>query len=350
MKLNKIRIYSLIMATLLTGCSQYEIPDDEINSSSANDSMQPLVSDTSLDQTITTTTHIKYGFGFTEESIEIENGRLTLTPSIIGDSASTNLGLLVFIDGIPIKYTDRNSDTRTFMANYDTVPNEETFITLDAEAAVDVSLDEHYIAVCTMLCPNFYPNVDKPHFGNYHSLLGMQEKLSIEGLNYIPADDLKITKIENTMLTDEHKKWLYRFCSGDGDVDNEKNNFNAFELEQIGNDRNNSKFFLAENESSVKLKFSACSSEPYVVDIRVSFYVNHEQVKFNGDMEYLDYTKEGRKFSEAEITIDNVKVGDVIYCIGIPLNGEDMHLKNTASYIVLGENDKILPNDNKAKQ
>lgn len=58
-------------------------------------------------------------------------------------------------------------------------------------------------------------------------------------------------------------------------------------------------------------------------DYRVSFYKNHELVKFNGKYDNLDVTAEGGKITEVNISIDDVSAGDFMYCVAVPL--ESVH-------------------------
>ena len=91
---------------------------------------------------------------------------------------------------------------------------------------------------------------------------------------------------------------------------------------------------MSENESSIKLHFAAFTTDSRVEMRRVTFFVNHEPVKFNGDYEYLDYTMEGEKITEMDIEIENVKVGDFIYCISVPFSSDGIEHKCNSKMIV----------------
>lgn len=72
-------------------------------------------------------------------------------------------------------------------------------------------------------------------------------------------------------------------------------------------------------------------------DYRIAFFVNHEPVKFNGDYEYLDVKIEGMKITETEIEIENIKVGDFVYCIAVPLLSEEVAYKSASKLVIKEE-------------
>ncbi len=52
-------------------------------------------------------------------------------------------------------------------------------------------------------------------------------------------------------------------------------------------------------------------------------------IKFNGGDEYIDLTLMDKYLNTAEIIIDNVKEGDFIYCVAVPLDTKVNVLKMT---------------------
>lgn len=343
----------IILGILCTGCSRSEILDSKVNSSFVEDPMKQSETNSKSEQSSsdqyvhsTPSMRIRYGTNFTNEDIHNGDGKLILTPRLLGDTESTNVGYFIFIDGILQEYS-ADSSNKTYMSKYDTIPDGETALEFAVDGVIDGENADHYLNIVSMLCPDFSPNSEHPQFGFYHNVLSVgSEKILTNDLNCIYNKELKIMRIENTMLNREQKE---RFCQGD--IDNEDSFIYGFELAQREIDSKNSRYYLPANESSLTLTFDACSSEPYLVDYRVTFFKNHMPCKFNGDRDFLDFTMEGRKISETQITIDDIEVGDVIYCIAVPL-GDEVYCQvlKSASCLVIGENDKILPGDNNASR
>lgn len=95
-----------------------------------------------------------------------------------------------------------------------------------------------------------------------------------------------------------------------------------------------STFALKSGENCLTAILCAYSTMPDVQDYRVTVFVNHKPVKINGDYDCVDVTMEGGKISKTEITLENIKVGDFVYCIAAPLTEGEVAMKSTSKMVI----------------
>ncbi len=343
MKKSKFIVLILVGLLLLSGCSEPDIPNSGSAFSEVSDPMD--ASDISDDKAGTGSHKtITFGFGFNEENIEYENGKLVLMPILKGADESTTAGFLVFIDGILQEYSVSDSTSKSYVSTFDTIPNGEETIKLTIDAAkADDSLEEHIICVCSMLCPDFIPTAEHPQFGFYHSILvAKPNMLPIDNIETAIFHKTKAIRVENAVLTKAQKDKYSQ-----GEDENHEPILSAFELiQKEGTGIKSDSYVLKNGESSLNLLFATCTSDPYAANYRVSFYKNHLPCKFNGDKDFLEITMEGGKITEADITLEDVKEGDVVYCIATPL-GDDITcgVYKSKSCLVVGADGGSAPNE-----
>ena len=117
--------------------------------------------------------------------------------------------------------------------------------------------------------------------------------VSQSGLNY--AENVKIIQAEVPVLPDDKNIIGGLEANGDG-LNNGELKLNLTKYDPY-------------SEAGAEHKF------------RVSFYVNNEFTKFNGDCDYLDLTEIGGKMTRQEITISGLNAGDILYAVIVPLDG-----------------------------
>lgn len=335
MKTGKILIGLLAGALLLTGCAKQEIPEDNSDA----DSIYSEISDP-MNVPEENNSHkvpsITYGAEFNAERVSLSDGKLVVKPKLMGGSSDTHIGIMIFVDGVLQKYSVENSDENNFMSMFDIKAESEKEYSLNVSAKVDDELDNHYISMATMLAPEYTATADNPNFGFYHKILGL---MSISAPNEIKtvlsSEKHEILKAENSVLTQKQREKF-----GLDDEMFQQNSTTQFNLLQSDNPLE-MKYVLPAGKNKLKLNFSALSTVSKVQDFRIMFFVNHEPVKFNGTKEYLDTTVEGDKITEQEIEIDDVKIGDFVYCIAVPLASNENTFKSESKLIV-GENDQSL--------
>ncbi len=342
MKFKKLSIAFLAGILLLTGCSRQELPGDlPIGSSSRSEIADPLEEpvDNSEDSAQLKLPASGCNYSFDPDKISISEDGLIISPTIKGHGSDTNIGIVVFIDGVRQKYSVGDSAEKSYMANFDIKAGSEQTFDLKVDAVLDGSLDKHLISMGVIMVPDFVSTAEDPTFGMYHNMLstGVFE-LPEEVKDAFPNKNYNVLKTENSLLT---QKQIDKFRIEIGDV-NENGICEDVYLLQ-GDDRLEDRYTMPEGENKIKLHFSAYTTQHTLVQQRVTFYVNHEAVKFNGGYDHLDFTAEGEKITELDVELDNVKQGDFIYCITVPLSSEGWILDKTRSCLIIPENQGDKP-------
>ncbi len=322
--MKKIKGISILIALvtamgLISGCSDQEIPsgnNSALIGDSVDDPMKTPISSGTATGEGKEPVSFAYSFSFGEDDFKINNNELVLSPVLTGDSrGSVNVGLRVFVDGIPQYYTDDASSETTDMMRFDTIVNTKKAYELTVDAVIDPDLTQHTIAVAGLAYPDYYPK-ENTNFGNYHKMLSsLTSNLPTENADFSTANNIKILSLENLVMLQEQKEG-FGINDTDGVMDIVLNQngaaVNTYEIK----------------DNTLTLSFNAYSTAATVVPYRVSFYKNHKQIKFNDGYDYIDLSLEGGKMSQADIKISDVKSGDFIYCIAAPLINREILLKS----------------------
>ena len=323
------RLSALLLSTVLlvSGCSKAE-PDSIPSGTTSNISSEisdPMKQPTYSSSEIPPAT--SYGFNFGTKDIDYGSEELILSPMLMGGDTPTRVGFMVFIDGIPQKYCSENSSEYSYISGFDIEENSEKTHELTVDAMVDNDMSEHIISVSTILAPDFVPPLETPTFGNYHRILrNKSKKLSDEITGIAAADEYKALKAENRVLTNEEK--------GEYGLGEEYGTGYAIECDLQQFKRLESTFALKSGENCLTATLCAYSTMPDVQDYRVTVFVNHKPVKINGDCDCVDVKMEGGKISKTEITLENIKVGDIVYCIAAPLTEGEVAMKSSSKMVI----------------
>lgn len=331
MKFKRLSVLLLSTVLLVSGCSK-TVPDNIPNGTTSNGSSEisdPMKQPTGSSSEIPPAT--SYGFNFGNEDIDYKDGKLTLSPMLMGGETPTKVGFMVFVDGIPQKYCSEISPEYSYISSFDVEENSERTHKLTVDAMVDNDMSEHIISVSTILVPEFVPPLETPTFGNYHRILrNMSKKLSDEITDIATTNEYKVLKAENRVLTNEEKEeyGLSEEYAAGYTVECDLQQFKRLEKT----------FTLKSDENSLAATLCAYSTQADVLDYRVTVFVNNKPVKINGNYDFIDVKMEGGKISKTEITIENIKEGDFVYCLAAPLVEGEMAIKS-ASKMVIREND-----------
>lgn len=322
--MKKIKGISILIALvtamgLISGCSDEKIPNGNNSASIIDDPMNTPISSGIETGEGKEPVSFAYSLSFDEDHFKINNNELILSPVLTGDNrGSVNVGLRVFIDGMPQYYADDASSESTDMMQFDTIVNTEKTYELTVDTVIDHNLSQHTIAVAGLVYPDYYPK-ENTSFGNYHKILSsLTSNLPTENAGFSTADDIKILNLENSVMSQEQKEGFgINDTSGVMDIELNQNGIgvNTYEIK----------------DNSLTLSFNAYSTAATVIPYRVSFYKNHKQVKFNDGYDYIDLSLEGGKMSQADIKISDVKSGDFIYCIAAPLINREVMLKSRST-------------------
>lgn len=284
---------------------------------------------------------LNYGWGINIENVEhlnYENNNLVVPIKVENLGTEFEVGFLIYADGILQQYSSNVSEEKSNMQIL-TVHDgtkadvEESFEFYLNELNVSDNNDEHKISVISIVNPLYQPEA--------YTILGANH--SGTGINPIPVitdSDVSVLdfgisdKYESHIITDDE---IRRFW-----IDTEsKYTYVKMFLCPENSDNSPDWILPASTDGTQHLKFYMYSQNAGIVDYRVSFYKNNELIKFNSGDEYIDLTLKDKYLNTAEITVDNVKEGDYIYCIAVPLNASTNALK--MSDILFISEEEMLP-------
>lgn len=269
---------------------------------------------------------VSYGFGLRGNEAEFTSKNSLQIPMLLkGDNTSADIGVMVYVDGILQEFSTENSAEYSVMGKFVTPENAEKTVPINVNARFDKVLKTHSINGISILYPDFYPQSDNPFFGNNHKgLSGSCTYFSTNDEEISFADGLQIYEAESPTVISSDKKEQYNI---------RENAWDTINILQSENDSHT--FVIDESNGRLDLTFSLFSMASGITDYRVSFYKNHELVKFNGKYDYLDVTAEGGKITEVNIALDNISVGDFVYCVAVPL-------KSTHEYVYPIKTDSVM--------
>lgn len=255
--------------------------------------------------------HLRYGFGLHGENAEFsENNIMNVPLWLSGDETSVNVGIRFFIDGILQDYSVNDLNNTSSFNKFDTEVNKDVTYQLKTNAKFDKNLERHSISGISILNPDYHPENGEWFFANNHKgLANVTNYISLNDSITSFADDIIITKADSFSSFTSEQKEKYNIRENMSDT--------VFLLQS---ENNTNKYTLNKTEDKLDLSFAFVAMQKGITDYRISFYKNHELVKFNGNNDYIDVKAEGGKILETDITIDDVSIGDFLYCICVPIN------------------------------
>lgn len=342
MKINKI-IAIITAALLFSGCSGRENVLDNQSGGSGDPGnsvpgfssvADPMKAPSKNDgQQIPST-----GYAFNCD-FSTEDGKLIFSPTLTGTGSDTRIGIMVFVDGILQKYSVDNSSESKYMSIFEIKGESEEKYKLYLDTKVDETRSEHIISYVTMLAPDYVPPEETPRFGFYHRSLHHNSVTAPDGLTPATSETPDILKADNAVFT--QKQLEFYQLENEGEMSGYTFGFGLLQSDELYE----TSYKLDAGKSELELQFYAYTTEKAVHDYRVTFFKNHEPVKFNGSYEYLDFTLEGNKITECKISIPEVKPGDFIYYIATPLEA-NAACNKSESKMVLSANGTFDGNQN----
>lgn len=325
MKTYKFFLVTAIIAlgAVLSGCDKGGAPSLEDGNSIISNPFEESIGG---DLTSESSSHdVSYGFGLHSDEAEFTENLLKIPMLLKGAESSVNVGVMVYVDGILQEYSAEQSGNNSVMNRFSTTVNEDKTIPIYTDAKFDSNLAKHTVNGISILYPDFRPEPDSPFFGNNHKALsGSSGYISIDGKSVSYAENIHILKAESPSIITSEQKEKYEI---------RENTWDTVSLLQSENDSHT--FTLDDSESGLELDFAMYTTSSGNSDYRFSFYKNHTLTKFNGEYDYLDVKVEGGKIVEAKISIDDVEVGDFLYCVAVPLN-------STHEYIYPIKTDSVM--------
>ncbi len=343
MKIKSMVFMSMICVCCLLfgGCSNYSLPDEITSSTSvdsAEESNSGVADDTSEDMHKQNPFSPVTGYGLSRKGdVELSNDGLVKIPmALTGSTTPTNVGVMVFSDGILCESgIDASKSLMNGMTNFDIKKNSTSLYSLYAKSRFDKNMSNHSIAYISLLVPDFVPEMSLPVFGNYHKSLSVSPvSIDIAGNSAMLAEFNIAECGEPRVISEEQKK---QYAEG-------------FKLTQKGHKLRENRYYLDNGASALEFELSAYTKTEGTAVYRLSFYKNHKFVNFNGGCEYLDVNMEGGKISLADIRIEDVSAGDFIYCIAIPINGNfELNYPTKSDSVMVVPCDEESPGESESK-
>lgn len=339
----------LLGISILSGCSDnsitYEMGFTEptttiiTNPFKPDDSIFPLNDDV-----------ISYGFSINIPDFEFltcENNKVTLPIAIENAGKEFNLGFYIFSDGIIQEYTSSVSDKKTTMQTFEIQRDSIQVIDFYIENIENISLnDEVSFSFLTMINPEFIPSIDNisenlPHNTSGGSSLHLHMDSPSEVSKYKIYSDFDIH-----IVSDEEAS-RFGILLDDRDTSH-STKFILDTINEIGRPREN--MIAATEDGSLVLNLFSWTingNDSFSANgtYRVSFYKNHERVKFNGDFDYMDIELKESYITTAEVALENISEGDFIYCIAVPIDNYKLNAQKSMTALILNPNDMPLPID-----
>ncbi|MDE6731426.1 MAG: hypothetical protein K2J77_00930 [Oscillospiraceae bacterium] len=316
MKINKIMAV-FAAALLFSGCSgRGSVLDDQSGGSGDPGSPSPSFSSVADPMKVPSGNEGQkipsLGYIFNAD-FSAEDGKLIFSPTLTGTGSDTRIGIMVFVDGILQKYSVDNSSENGYMSIFEIKGKSEEKYKLYLDTEVDETRSEHIISYVTMLAPDYVPPEETPRFGFYHRSLHHNSVTAPDGLIPAVSETPNVLKADNAVFT--QKQLEFYQLENEDEMSGYTFGFGLLQSDELYE----TSYKLDPGSNELELKFYAYTTEKAVHDYRITFFKNHEPVKFNGGYEYLDFTLEGNKITECKISIPDVKPGDFIYYIAAPL-------------------------------
>lgn len=275
------------------------------------------------------------------EFLTCENNKVKLPITIENAGKEFSLGFCIFSDGIIQEYTSSVSDEKTTMQTFNILPDSMQAIDFYIDNIENISQsDEVSFSYITMINPEYVPTLENndgklPHIISGGDSLHLHIDSPTESSNY------KIyNKFDIHAITDEEAA---RFGILLDDRDTSHNTkFILDTINETGRPREN--MIAGSENGTLKLNlysWTTNGNDSFSANgtFRVSFYKNHERIKFNGDYDYMDIELKESCFTTADVTLENINEGDFIYCIAVPIDNYKLKAQKSATALILDPED-----------
>lgn len=343
MKIKHLAISLLIGMFILSGCSENNTDDYK------SDFSEPVITVTNPfkpDNTVmsTNTDYISYGISINIpnfESLTCENNKVTLPITIENAGKEFSLGFCIFSDGIIQEYTSSVSDEKTIMQTFNLMTDSTQTIDFYIENIENISdKKEVSFSFITMENPEVIPKIENVSEDLPHSISG--------------GDSLHL----NMDAPSESSKYkIYNEFDVHTITENEATRF-AILLDERDTSLS-TKFVLAPiNETGRPIESIISASEDGKLALnlygwtrngndsfsangtyRVSFYKNHDRIKFNGDSDYMDIEIKEGNITTANVILEDINEGDFIYCFAVPINNYKLKVQKSMTAAIINPKD-----------
>ena len=251
--------------------------------------------------------------------------------SFVSDSAKNKydveIGYMAFINGVPQKLS-LNGSEKSELVSISQKPDTKQTVTLTFIPEITKEYEYEKILkvkLMTVLHPSYRPKDGFLGFGNAHSGQSFFEFEIEADTEPQIIDDFTYSSDCESILATAKVKEEYNLTDAKMSGTNMISLFDAKRQEHS----------LSIDKSSDKLGVTLLLYGGDPDEYAVYFYKNHERIKLgeNGGMRFASKTG---YINEYKVTLDDVKAGDIIYAVEVPLNAEvgSMNIRKSISIVV----------------
>lgn len=295
---------------VLSGCDNYDQPPIP----------QPPVSDPFVTEKASNKNNITLGSYGVRSSIRekttYSGSNINAEQIITNGEKDISLGFLTLLNGVP--QTDITSGS--ILPKISLKPNETASLPIEINPNCGQNGDTLRMDILSVFNPDFVPEEGKFVFGNYqNAMAGSPIKVNFEA----DSQGKPITVFEEHTVRNPTDSENSRYDLVNGTV-------SIFRLIQNDNDN-----YLVFDNGKVRFNLTAYSAHSET--FRISLYKNHIPVKIN-NCDVADIKLSKGRVTELTINLDDVKPGDFIYAIAVPLENDMITATKTTSMKVMDNN------------
>ena len=275
------------------------------------------------------------GMEFSDYSIEgkstvkYSGGEISL--SFVSDSAKNKydaeIGYMAFINGVPQKLS-LNGSEKSELVSISQKPDTKQTVTLTFTPEITEEYEQEKIfkvKLMTVLHPSYRPKDGFLGFGNAHSGQSFFEFELEAGITPQVIDSFSYASDCESILATAKVKEQYNLSDAKISGTNMISLFDA--------ECNEHSLSIDKGSDKLDISLLMYGGEPdeYVVYL----YKNNELMKL-GENSGMRFTSKAGYINEYKVTLDDIKAGDIIYAVEVPLNAEtgSMNIRKSISILV----------------
>lgn len=332
MKKNFIILFFIMTVILFGGCEKDYTKGIEQHDTSSTMAENPF---TNADGNVIVPGEVLSNFGFwvgKDKKITYDNNLLQIPLTIQNNGSNLKLGIMVFVNGILQEYYSDDFDNmetmHSFKVDSNSIENFELYV-----KNIDTTENGEENTISFLVITNPQNNPTPQNFqSNFHSNIGSNpEKINMNSI--INISSIKIQNCTDIhTITDEEAEKLYI----DRNVNKKIKTLSTTNFMLAPSDINEPLTGAFEvNNNKVSAKICGYSINDSEAIFRISIYKNHKKTTFNNGYDYIDMQTRNGQLSVANIEIDNLKSGDFIYGIAVPINTVDKWVYKTDTIMIL---------------
>lgn len=242
---------------------------------------------------------------------------------------------MIFANGILQEYYSKKFENKSTMQNFNIAEKSVGNCELYLENINSTSPEKIDLSYLVIVNPQINPTIQDFQSFFHGGTGGTPMEIMLK--SPINSGNFNILQCSDThIITDEEADRLYI----NRDINKEIETYCTTNFMLMPNDVNEADTgaFAVENGQTI-VKLYGYSLNDIEAAYRVSLYKNHEKIKFNDGIDYIDIQTKNGYLSEERIKIDNLKSGDFIYAVAVPLDAYTHWVYKTSTSIILNKDE-----------